>query len=573
MRSDDIGELVKSAADGDTAAFERLYEITSKRVYFICLGFLGNEHDASDALQDTFLSAYKNLSTLAEPEKFPAWAERIAVNRCRNILRANKETPTEDGELSSGIDEKLIAKDELSLPEKYITDKESRKAFIRMLREELTDAQYQTVILYYFNNMSAHEIAQTLGCSEGAVYDRLNKARGKLRKAIEKDRKGDSLFVFAGVPFLSKLFDEQCKSLTSPPLNVRLLGSAAAGNSQNTGMTNIVKEGLIMDSKKKIAITVIAVGVLAAGLGIGSHISGKRSAPDTSSAVSAVSTVSEAETQAATSEETTSETVESAVETVSQEEDKQLVTAQEVRERVDELMTAVQKGDIEKLKEITGSDFYDNVAYPEELSKIISALYGNIVWNTNGIKQSDIDSGESDLLNGNSISLTVEVGARKFMYYNEYNFIRLNKGDITPDYSKAESSEEVWKDFNDTLAVMPRVYQRWYLKMSIPEGSDKIKLTFYTTDFNYITDEEYALKNVREQDKTLGALLSEAVYDNRVVSPDIDKLDNDEEANGSEGVRAAAVELLKKKDYIGASRLVYEKTARNLTRSSKNMTS
>ena len=51
----DTERLVQRTKDGDTEAFEKLYQATSRRVYFICLSFLKNEQYASDAMQDTYI--------------------------------------------------------------------------------------------------------------------------------------------------------------------------------------------------------------------------------------------------------------------------------------------------------------------------------------------------------------------------------------------------------------------------------------------------------------------------------------------------------------------------------------
>ena len=70
MESEKIIKCVERTLQGDTKAFEELYKATNQRVYFICLQFLKNGHDAKDAVQDTYLSAYKNIRQLSEPSIF-----------------------------------------------------------------------------------------------------------------------------------------------------------------------------------------------------------------------------------------------------------------------------------------------------------------------------------------------------------------------------------------------------------------------------------------------------------------------------------------------------------------------
>ena len=66
MKSEKIIQCIERTIQGDTKAFEELYTATNQRVYFICLQFLKNEQDANDAVQDTYLSAYKNIRQLSE---------------------------------------------------------------------------------------------------------------------------------------------------------------------------------------------------------------------------------------------------------------------------------------------------------------------------------------------------------------------------------------------------------------------------------------------------------------------------------------------------------------------------
>ena len=253
MESEKIKKCVERTVEGDTKAFEELYTATNQRVYFICLHFLKNEYDAKDAVQDTYLSAYKNIRQLSEPSKFLSWVERIAVNVCKQIARKNTPVPVEDEVLF----ETLASDDELVLPEKYIVDKEKRKVLFEIMQKNLSDLQYRTIILYYFGNFTVSEIAEMMDCTEGAVKNRLATARTKIKKAVEKYQKDsdDNLFVFVGVPFLSKVFDEESKTLNAPSLNTAMLTDSEE--------TMIKKAGGITMNKK------ILIGILAGVVAVG----------------------------------------------------------------------------------------------------------------------------------------------------------------------------------------------------------------------------------------------------------------------------------------------------------------
>ncbi len=266
MEKKELETLVRKTTEGDMVAFEKLYRMTNQRVYFICLNFLKNEQDAEDAVQDTYLTAFKNIRQLSEPQKFRTWVERIAVNRCKDIIKKSQPVPMEDDILN----ETLLAEDEFTIPEKYIIDKEKRRILMDIMRTKLTDLQYQAILLYYFNNLSISEIAEIMECSEGAVKNRLSKARAAIKRAIDEFQKDkdDKLFTFVGVPLLAKVFDEESKILTAPALNTSMLtgqavSSQAVSSAAKTAISETVKAGGKIISKKVLAG--ILAGVVAAG--------------------------------------------------------------------------------------------------------------------------------------------------------------------------------------------------------------------------------------------------------------------------------------------------------------------
>lgn len=264
-----IADYVQQFIEGDPHAFEELYNLTCKRVYFVCVSFLKNKEDANDAMQDTYLTACKNIRQLSDPKKFASWIERIAVNRCRNILKKNTPTPVDDDVFK----ETLTAEDELSLPEEYIINAEKRKTIIKVMREQLSDLQYETLLLYYFNNFSIAEIAEIMECSEGAVKNRLSVARGKVRKYAEEHEKstGSKMFVFIGIPFLTQLFSEESKSLSVPNMSKAIISKAAVSGSGNAAAEKTGRIGFDIMSKKvlMVAASVAVVTVATVGIIIG----------------------------------------------------------------------------------------------------------------------------------------------------------------------------------------------------------------------------------------------------------------------------------------------------------------
>src|SRR5271170_2955814 len=83
-------QLVADARSGSAAAFAELREIYAKRVYRKLLIITKNREDAEDALQDTFLRAYKALHTFEERSSFYTWVTTIAINSALMILRSRR---------------------------------------------------------------------------------------------------------------------------------------------------------------------------------------------------------------------------------------------------------------------------------------------------------------------------------------------------------------------------------------------------------------------------------------------------------------------------------------------------
>ena len=214
MEEQKIKELVQRMKQGEQTAFEEVYRETYRSVYFICLGFMKNEENAKDAMQDTYMTAFSKLEQLKEEEKYVAWLKQIAVNRCKRLLEKNGP------ELVDAEDLENLKKEENEnfLPEEYITNKAKRKIVMDIMHKKLSDIQYQTVILFYFNGLEVEEIAEMMECPPGTVKSRLSVARNKIKEGVleyEKENK-DKLYAFVGIPFLTSLLAAEASAMEVP---------------------------------------------------------------------------------------------------------------------------------------------------------------------------------------------------------------------------------------------------------------------------------------------------------------------------------------------------------------------
>ena len=157
----EVHELVKQTKSGDNKAFDKLYKLTEKEIWFTCISFLRDETTAQDVMQDTYITAFLKIKSLKKENQFKSWLNRIAVNKCKDYLKGKGEI-----QLSDEILENEVVQDEVTIPEEYITNNAKREIILKLMEDTLSHAQYQTVFLFYFSEMSISEIAEVMEVSE-----------------------------------------------------------------------------------------------------------------------------------------------------------------------------------------------------------------------------------------------------------------------------------------------------------------------------------------------------------------------------------------------------------------------
>ena len=272
-----IKELVLSAKNGNKKAFDKLYKLTSNDVWFTCVSLLKDEENAKDIMQETYITAFLKLDTLKDEEKFCGWLTAIATNKSKNKLKGKVEYQIDDEVLITEAET-----DELMLPEEYITKTEKRKVLLQIMEDTLSFNQYQTVLMFYFDEMSISEIAQGLEISEGTVKSRLNSSRAKMKTAVEdyEKKSGDKLHGVVVVPFFTTIFKEEAKSLAVPNITIKLPNGQTLATSATKGIatgakstvSSIVKATANATVKAKVIAVVCGATILAGTSAVGISI-------------------------------------------------------------------------------------------------------------------------------------------------------------------------------------------------------------------------------------------------------------------------------------------------------------
>lgn len=254
-----IAKLVNKSKKGNNKAFDELYKLSEKEIWFTCLSLLKNETTAQYIMQDTYLTAFLKIKSLEDEEQFIGWIRKIAANKCKDYLRKKGEIP---------LDEEYYANtavtDELMIPEEYITNEEKRKKLLALMEEALSYVQYHAVLMYYFDEMSIAEIAEIAEVSEGTIKSRLNSDRAKMKTAIEdyEKRSGDKLHGAICVPLFGSIFKEEAKYISVPNIKLNLpTVNGVTANSANI-FEKAFKAVMATTKARAIAITCCATLVI-----------------------------------------------------------------------------------------------------------------------------------------------------------------------------------------------------------------------------------------------------------------------------------------------------------------------
>lgn len=177
-------ELIKRCQSGDSAALEELIRFLTPTIYKVAFSMLGNEHDASDAVQETFIKILKALPGFRGDASLTTWVYRITSNTCLDMLRSmgRYQTISPDDE-----DVFLQIPDTNPSPEDALVTGE-RKAAVRNAINALPDAYRLVVTLCDLNGLPYGEVATILDCPLGTVKSRLNRARALLLKKLMENQ-------------------------------------------------------------------------------------------------------------------------------------------------------------------------------------------------------------------------------------------------------------------------------------------------------------------------------------------------------------------------------------------------
>jgi len=176
---DDLAPLVELARNGDRAAFEHLVRATSADCYALALRLVGNEHDARDVLQDSYLRAFRSLRKFRGDSAFGTWLHRITVNCSATFVAKRQKSSHVELDDDLEVLETSTERD----PETAAGTAHDRRRLVEALTD-LPDQMRMVVVLRDVYDLPHADIARELGISQTAAKVRLHRARRRLREQL-----------------------------------------------------------------------------------------------------------------------------------------------------------------------------------------------------------------------------------------------------------------------------------------------------------------------------------------------------------------------------------------------------
>ena len=180
MEKDNDAQLIQDTLAGDDEAFNALVRKYQKSVHALAWRKIGDFQDAEEVTQDTFLRAYKNLSTLKNPHQFAGWlyviANRLCINwihKQKSVIQSLEDTPMKEIENASYT--------HYESEQREIAASEHRLERAKKLLAKLPESERTVVTLYYLGEMTTKEIGRFLGVSVNTITSRLQRARKRLQ--------------------------------------------------------------------------------------------------------------------------------------------------------------------------------------------------------------------------------------------------------------------------------------------------------------------------------------------------------------------------------------------------------
>jgi len=175
---------VARARGGDSQAFRALVERHSRTIFRLAHRMTGNEHDAEDVVQETFLRAFRQLDRFEARANFGTWLYRIAVNCSIDLMRKRRETTTDEADDMERMATTAPGRPDAPDLDRLVFSAEVRQRVAGALGG-LSQMERAAFVLRHFEGQSIDEIGRALGLRTNATKHSIFRAVRKMRAALE----------------------------------------------------------------------------------------------------------------------------------------------------------------------------------------------------------------------------------------------------------------------------------------------------------------------------------------------------------------------------------------------------
>ena len=171
------GEAKLNESTAEMNPFRQIVEEYSPRVFRLAFRMVGNEHDAEEVVQETFLRAYRGLKRFEQKAALGTWLFRIASNCAVDLLRARKKMQ----QAQNGLEADSFSGRDRD-PEQEVSDRQFKKKVTHLL-DRLAPKERSAFVLRHFHECSIAEIGEIMGMGQSAVKQAVHRAVLKMRNA------------------------------------------------------------------------------------------------------------------------------------------------------------------------------------------------------------------------------------------------------------------------------------------------------------------------------------------------------------------------------------------------------
>jgi RNA polymerase sigma-70 factor, ECF subfamily len=180
------GELATRVATGDGAAFELLMRRHNRRLYRIARSVLRNDADAEDALQETYIAAYRAIGAFRGDSSLAMWLSKLALNHCLARKRKAQRRDNIVAIVPEDFDGEAAAPIDIETPDRALVRAELRE-LLETKVEQLPEAFRTVFMMRCVEELTVEETADLLAIPQATVRTRHFRARSLLRESLAQD--------------------------------------------------------------------------------------------------------------------------------------------------------------------------------------------------------------------------------------------------------------------------------------------------------------------------------------------------------------------------------------------------